>query len=254
MLEQTETASSGGAAFVARKPSELPFTMAFQPIVNVASGEVFAYEALVRGPNNESASSVISGIAEDERYGFDQECRLRAVRLASRLGLETTLSINFMPNAMHRPETCIRATLDMARALNFPTHRLMFEVVESERVRDRSHLKRIFLEYKRLGFLTAIDDFGAGFSGLQLLADFQPDVLKLDMQLTRDIDTDHARRAIVRAVMRMSHDLGIRVIAEGVERLGECRALRDLGVELMQGYLFAHPAFEALAAPNRVLH
>ncbi|MFO1317997.1 MAG: EAL domain-containing protein [Burkholderiales bacterium] len=254
MLEKIQTASSGGAAIATCRSSDLPFTMAFQPIVNVTTAEVFAYEALVRGPNNESAASVISSVAEPDRYGFDQECRLRAVRLASRLGLDTTLSINFMPNAMHRPETCIRATLDMARELDFPAHRLMFEVVESERVRDRSHLKCIFREYKRLGFLTAIDDFGAGFSGLQLLADFQPDVLKLDMQLTRDIDADHARRAIVGAVMRMSHDLGIRVIAEGVERLGECRALRDLGVELMQGYLFAHPAFEALAAPNRVLH
>lgn len=254
MLERIEAAWRDDVAGGRRRPCELPFTMAFQPIVNVATGEVFAYEALVRGPNNESAASVIGAIPESDRYGFDLECRVRAVRLAARLGLDTTLSVNCLPNAMHTPDTCIRATLDMAHTLDFPANRLMFELVESERVGDHHCLREIFREYRRLGFLTAIDDFGAGFSGLQLLADFQPDVLKLDMQLTRDIDSDHARRTIVRAVMRMSEELGIRVVAEGVERIDECRALRDLGVELMQGYLFAHPAFEALAAPRRVLH
>jgi len=97
-----------------------------------------------------------------------------------------------------------------------------------------------------MGFLTAIDDFGAGFPGLNLLADLQPDIIKLDMALIRNVDTDRARRSIVAAMVTATNDLGIRVIAEGIETAQEFAALRDLGIDLMQGYHFAKPAFQAL--------
>ena len=111
---------------------------------------------------------------------------------------------------------------------------------------DRDHLKSIFREYKRQGFLTAIDDFGAGYSGLNLLAEFQPDVIKLDMELTRGIDQDHPRRSIVKAILSVCRDLGITPVAEGVETREEARVLRDLGITLMQGYLYARPSLESL--------
>ena len=106
--------------------------------------------------------------------------------------------------------------------------------------------KAIEIEYKRIGFMTAIDDFGAGFAGLNLLADFQPDIVKLDMALTRGIDSDRVRRAIVSGIVRLCDELGIRVIAEGIETPAECLTLRDEGVTLFQGYLFARPGFEDL--------
>ena len=156
------------------------------------------------------------------------------------------MSINFLPNAIYRPETCIRATLEAAQDLNFSTDRLMFEVTEGERVSDHSHLAGIFTEYKRIGFKTAIDDFGAGYSGLNLLAEFQPDYIKLDMALTRNIDKDRVRRAIVHGILETCRELGLGVIAEGVETTGECLALQDEGINLFQGYLFAKPGFEHL--------
>jgi EAL domain-containing protein (putative c-di-GMP-specific phosphodiesterase class I) len=229
-----------------RQPLDVPITMAFQPIVDVARCTVFGYEALVRGRGGEPAGLVLGKVDDRNRYSFDQTCRVTAIDLASRLGLEGMLSINFLPNAVYRPETCIRATLEAAAEMSFPPSRLMFEVTESEQVRDHQHLKNIFVEYRKQGFTTAIDDFGAGHSGLNLLADFQPDIVKLDMALTRNIDQDRVRRAIVSGIVRLCDELDIRVIAEGIETAGECLALQDEGIELFQGYLFARPGFESL--------
>jgi EAL domain-containing protein (putative c-di-GMP-specific phosphodiesterase class I) len=94
--------------------------------------------------------------------------------------------------------------------------------------------------------ITAIDDFGAGHSGLNMLADFQPDILKIDMALTRAIATDSVRSKIVAAIVTLCQSLHISVIAEGIETLQEAVALRHLGVRLFQGYFFARPGLEQL--------
>jgi EAL domain-containing protein (putative c-di-GMP-specific phosphodiesterase class I) len=103
-----------------------------------------------------------------------------------------------------------------------------------------------------MGFMTAIDDFGAGHAGLLLLAKFQPDIVKLDMGLIRGIDGDPARRTIVRHIARMLDDLGVTTVCEGVETREELAALQDVGLRLMQGYILARPAFEALVAPGAI--
>lgn len=229
---------------------DFQFTMAFQPIMDLRTQRPWAYEALVRGVNGESAGSILSKVNDGNRYRFDQACRVKAIELAAGLGLldipECRLSINFLPNAVYRAETCIRATLQAARSCNFPAQRLMFEVTEGERVEDPAHLKSIFAEYERQGFTTAIDDFGSGYSGLNLLATFQPNVLKVDMALTRGIDLDPVRSAIVEGVVLVAGRLGITLVAEGIETEGERDALLGLGIVLQQGYLFARPAVEAL--------
>ena len=224
------------------------FDYAFQPIVDLDRQSVFAHEALVRGPAGESAASVMAQVHEGNRYRFDQACRVKAIKSAAQLGMTEYLSINFLPNAIYKPEVCIRTTLEAARMHGFPTNRIIFEVTEGERVEDGNWLAEILREYKRCGFLTAIDDFGAGYAGLKLLSDFQPDLIKIDMDLVRDVDTSRPRQAIVRGLLRICHDLAIRVIAEGIETPGERDFLRDAGVNLMQGYLFARPAFQGVAA------
>lgn len=228
----------------------IDFTMAFQPIVNVRTGKAFAYEALVRGVNGESAASILGQVHDDNRYRFDQACRVKAIERATALGLlnipDCKLSINFLPKAVYRAETCIRATLEAARLFEFPPERLMFEVTEGERVDDPLHLKSIFEEYERRGFTTSIDDFGSGYSGLNLLAMFQPQVLKIDMALTRNIDRDPVRAAIVEGIVLVAKRLNIVVVAEGIETREESDALLNLGIELMQGYLFARPEITRL--------
>lgn len=152
-----------------------------------------------------------------------------------------------MPNAVYKPELCIRTTLEAAERFGFERDRIIFEVTESERINDVEHLKSIIRHYQKIGFLTAIDDFGAGFSGLNLLADFRADLVKIDMALVRDIDNSTSRQAIVRGIMLVADQLSTGVIAEGVETVAELECLRSMGIDLFQGFLFARPAFEAIA-------
>jgi len=230
-----------------RTEVQLPdFTMAFQPIIDIETGEVFAHEALVRPVGGGSAADVLSKITDQTRYSFDQSCRVKAIELAARLEMQSLLSINFLPNAVYQPAACLQKTFEAAQRARFPMHHLMFEVTENEPSRDVGHLQAIFKEYKRHGMLTAIDDFGAGHSGLNMLAEFQPDVIKIDMALTRDIDSDTVRHKIAKAIIGLANSMHISVIAEGVETVGEAVALRELGVTLFQGYLFAKPALEQL--------
>lgn len=227
-------------------PLEFEFSFAFQPIVDLQTRQVFGYEALVRGPKGESAYSVLSQVNDSNRYAFDQACRVKAIRLASRLGLDKVLSINFLPNAVYEPEHCIRSTLAAARDTGFEIENLMFEIVESEQVYDNKHLTSIFKSYEKHGFITALDDFGAGHAGLNLLADFLPRVLKIDMELVRDIDQIPTKQIIVKYLVGMCNELNIRVLAEGLETVGEVEHFKALGVGLMQGYFFARPGFEML--------
>lgn len=223
------------------------FDYAFQPIVDMETRQVWAQEALVRGPNGEGAGSVLAQVTEANRYRFDQACRVKAIEGAVRLGLSEKVSINFLPNAIYKPELCIRTTLAAAKKHGMPLSQIIFEVTEGERVEDGPWFAEILKEYKRCGFMTAIDDFGAGYAGMKLLADFQPDVIKIDMDLIRGIERSQARRAIVRSIMSMSEEMSIQVVAEGIETAAERDELRRLGVRWMQGYAIARPAFKARA-------
>lgn len=226
------------------------FTMAFQPIWDLNHGKLFGYEALVRGVNNESAFHVLSQVNDENKYYFDQQCRGKAIKLAAELGLDSILSINFLPNAVYEPKRCLATTLRLAKKYDFPTQRIMFEFTEVERLRDTEHLKNIIQCYRDLGFLTAIDDFGAGYSGLGLLADFQPNIAKLDMALIRNIDSSNSRQVIVKNCISMFKQLGITVLAEGIETVEELAFLKSLDVDLIQGYLVAKPGFQTLPQPD----
>lgn len=220
--------------------------MAFQPIINCKTNTIYGYEALVRGLNNESAFSIISKVNDDNRYLFDQLCRVKAIALAAKLNLDSMLSINFLPKAIYKPERCIRTTLEAAEKYGFSTNRIMFEFTEVEKIEDSNFVKEIVEYYKKSGFITAIDDFGSGYAGLGLLADFQTNIAKFDMELIRNIDKDKARQAIIRNCMNLFKELNIKPLAEGIETIEEMLWLKDAGIELMQGYLFAKPGFECL--------
>ncbi|WP_430009732.1 EAL domain-containing protein, partial [Methylophaga lonarensis] len=134
--------------------------MALQPIVDVRQKTVFAQEALVRGLAGESAASVFSMVNDSNRYRFDQSCRVKAIKLAAELDVNCMLSINFMPNAVYKPELCIRTTLDAAEQYGFPINQIIFEITESEKIENNDHLRNIVKYYQQQGFKTAIDDFG----------------------------------------------------------------------------------------------
>ncbi|WP_289015480.1 EAL domain-containing protein [uncultured Methylobacterium sp.] len=230
------------------RPLPFAFTMAFQPIVDVGRNRIWGYEALVRGTEGQGAGWILEQVDEANRYKFDQACRVKAIELAGELfpDADTRLSINFMPNAVYEPAACIRATLEAARRVGFSHRQIMFEFTENERMIDVPHVQRIISEYRKQGFLTALDDFGAGYAGLNLLASFQPDLIKLDMELIRGIASSPARQTIVACVATMARELGIVVLAEGVESAAELTALRAAGINLFQGYYFAKPSIATL--------
>lgn len=231
-------------------PLDFEITMAFQPIVDIRNKSVYAYEALVRGKDGSGAGAILSRVTDDNRYRFDQTCRVKAIELAAKLGINTRLSINFLPNAVYNPKTCIRATLAEAARHQFPVDQIMFEVTESEPVRDPVHLQGIFNEYRNQGFHTAIDDFGAGFAGLNLLSKFSPEVIKLDMEICQGIADDRVKRAIAEGIISTALALDITVVAEGIETRQDLEALSAMGVNLFQGYLLAKPEVNALPVPD----
>ncbi|ABE38044.1 signaling protein containing EAL domain [Rhodopseudomonas palustris BisB5] len=233
-----------------RNDLPLPFAMkmAFQPIVDLSAQRVWGYEALVRGPNGEPAGTVLSQVSEEIRYRFDQAARVLAIETAGTLFRDPNvrLSINFMPNAVYEPNACIQKSLAAAKRAGFPHRNLMFEFTENERMQDAAHLNKIIEAYRKLGFLTALDDFGAGFAGLGLLAKLQPDLIKIDMEVLRDIHLSRAKQVIVAGIVGIARELDVRVLAEGVECEQECTVLRAAGISLFQGYHFAKPALMAL--------
>jgi EAL domain-containing protein (putative c-di-GMP-specific phosphodiesterase class I) len=230
-----------------------PLTMAFQPVVDLETGRIDAYEALVRGLAGEGAAQVMGAITPENRYQFDQACRVKAISLAKTLGIDRRLNINFMPNAVYEPKACIRVTLDTAAEHGFPLDQITFEIVEDERISDSRHLHGIIAEYRRHGFKVALDDFASGYSGLSLLVDLKPDIIKLDRFLVRDCDTDKTRLATVASVVVLARELGIKVVVEGVEREAEVAALRSVGARFMQGFFFARPKFEAIARDDEIV-
>ena len=191
---------------------------------------------------------MLTKVPAGKLYRFDRESRAIAVRLAGRLGIDTNLNVNALPGSLSDVAGESDALLEAARCWDIAPERLILEVTEQEAVDDSSRFAEVIDEYRALGVGLAIDDFGAGYSGLNLLADFQPDVIKLDMKLVRGIQSHGPRQSIARALALVCGELGIEVVAEGIETVDEFRWLRDLGVELFQGYLFGRPAFEVLGS------
>lgn len=221
------------------------FTMAFQPLIDLSSKRVFGYEGLVRGMNNESASSVIKKVTAQNIYKFDQTCRIKAIALAAEAQISERLSINFMPGAIYKPDICIRTTLAAADKYGFPREQITFEVVEAESIVDTLHLQNIINYYKEIGFKVAIDDFGTGYANLDWLARLAPDSIKIDMSLIRNINKNARQIVIVKALAQLCSELHIDILAEGVETKAERDTLAELDIMKQQGFLYSTPQFEA---------
>lgn len=225
------------------KPNNYSF--AFQPIVDTRLQRVSSYEALVRGKNNESSGSVLGPLSGAALWEFDRDARIYAVQLAASLGIECRLNLNLLPESLNAlGGNVMFSTINAAIACGLRHDQIVLEVSESEPIKDFDSFLEIANECRTIGVKFAIDDFGAGHSGLNMLAEFQPDSLKLDMKLVRDIACKGPRQAIVRGVLTTCADLAIEVVAEGIETMDEYNWLFDEGVELFQGYLLAKPLFE----------
>ena len=221
----------------------------FQPIVAAADPTaVFGYECLVRG--RDPAGALIppaelftAARTADLLFHLDRQARLCHIRCAARHRLAATkLFLNFNPSSIYAPAFCLRSTFRAIEEVGIDPGRIVFEVVETEEVTDTGHLLGILEVYRAAGFGVALDDVGAGYSSLTLLAKLRPDYVKLDIGLVRGVDRDPYQARVAGKLLEMARELGTRTIAEGVETAAEHAWATAAGADYVQGYLFARPA------------
>jgi EAL domain-containing protein (putative c-di-GMP-specific phosphodiesterase class I) len=214
--------------------------MAYQPLCDRRSGEVFAFEALLRTDEPELANpSAFLAAAERLERLFDLG---RSVRAGVSLGLadmppDASVFVNLHPLDLEDPEL-----YDEEAPLSRVAPRVVLEITERASLSDVKDLGPRLDLLRGLGYRIAVDDLGAGFAGLASFARLRPEVVKIDMSLVRGVETDPVRRKLVHSITRASHDLGILVVAEGIESEAERDALAALEVDLLQGFLLGRPA------------
>lgn len=219
----------------------------FQPIVSFSKPlEVFAYEALLRGREADGAlisPGAILRAARDANVIFqtDRAARLASIAAVIAKRVDANVFINFTPNSVYDPAFCLRSTVSAVEAAGLPPSRFVFEVTESDQVEDVDHLLGILSFYRRSGFRVALDDLGAGYSSLNLLARLRPDFVKLDMQLIRGIDEDPYKAVVVEKMLDLAREVGATSVVEGVETEGEWRWAEAHGADLAQGFYCARP-------------
>lgn len=235
-----------GQWLVAMLEKERLFSM-LQPICR-PDGTVFAYEALLRGREENGdivgAGSLLSVAAETQlMFTLDLSARREAIKaFARRRPNGAKLFVNFNPSSIYDPAYCLRTTHTFVRDMGLNPSDIVFEVTETSEVKDQAHLRGILAFYRQSGFRVALDDIGAGFSGLNMLQELRPDYVKIDMALIRDIDQDHYKQSIVRHLVGIAGDTGARIVAEGIETAAEQAWVKQAGVDLMQGYYLGRPA------------
>jgi EAL domain-containing protein (putative c-di-GMP-specific phosphodiesterase class I) len=222
--------------------TDLSFRIAFQPVINTNDdGSIFSFEALLRGPCGESAAFVLNQVHKRDSIRFDATCRRCAVRMMQTLAMPARVNVNVNPSAIFDSSLGLDDTIRAAQEIGFCEERLVFEILENKYVEDMKQLHRLLSSYKPKNILIALDDFGAGYNNLNSLLELQPDIIKLDMGLIRGIDKDARRRSLVLGLSSACNAMEITIIGEGVETRGEADALRNLGINLMQGHLFGMP-------------
>ena len=221
------------------------FTFAFQPIVD-AQGATHGYEALVRGEAGEPAEHVLQRVALGEIAAFEADAHRQALALARRLGVRSNLHLNVMLQAQLADRQLIEATLKTAALCDIEPSRLVLEIKHEAALSDLAGVASWLGHCRQRGLRISIDDFGSGYGGLGLLDRFQPDMISLSMWLVRGIESHGPRQAIVRGLVQTCGDLGIDIVAKGVETDEELAWLRDEGITLFQGHLLARPGFQSL--------
>ncbi|SFO89552.1 EAL domain, c-di-GMP-specific phosphodiesterase class I (or its enzymatically inactive variant) [Geodermatophilus dictyosporus] len=213
-------------------------TTAVQPVVDMATGEVVAHEALSRFPGREQGPATL--FSDAAAVGLGVELEILAVRTAletaARLPRDLPLAVNLSPQALLAPEVgelLLRGAAGTA---------LTVEVTEHSPIEDYPAVLAALEPLRRAGVLLGVDDAGAGYASLRHILRLRPDTIKLDIALVSRVDTDPARQAMTAALVAFAGETGAALVAEGVETPGERDALLARGVRLGQGHLFGRPA------------
>lgn len=221
----------------------------FQPIVHTTSpGEIFAYECLLRGLETDAALITPDRLFGAARAGgklaeLDQNARLMAIQSAAQRGIDTRIFVNFSPRSISDPQRCLESTVAATTASGIAHEQFVFEVVESDEIADMNDLLKILNYFRDAGYGVALDDLGAGYSSLNLMAELKPDFIKLDMGLIRNVDKDLYKSRVASKLLELARELDVKTVVEGVETVGEWQWVLEHGADFAQGYLFARPRF-----------
>ncbi len=217
----------------------------FQPVILLNDLSVLGYEALVRGPRQSEWQSpdTLFHLAEDSGLLYELDCLCRRAALRDSKGLlrGRKLFLNCLPSAIHDPgfsEEGLRHTLETC---GLTPGDLVFEISEKESIRDFARFREIRERYRTLGIQVALDDTGAGYSGLEAVMKLSPDYIKIDVSLVRSVDVDFGRRVLLASMHALAETIGATLIAEGIETPGELATLREIGIPCGQGYLLGRP-------------
>ena len=220
---------------------------AFQPIVNSTTGEVFGYEALLRNWEKCGYKSIFAlfddAFSDQIIYALDLELRRKAiVKFKSIRGMQNrTLFYNLDNRVLEMPDYLPGNTNELLREMGIQKSNLFFEISERHEFNSYTGANRVLKEYKRQNFRIAIDDYGSGYSGLQLLYHSNPDVLKIDRFFIEGIHNDSKKKLLAEKTVSMAHIMGIKVVAEGIENGKEMDFCRMIGCDMLQGYHIARP-------------
>ena len=225
----------------------------FQPIVHCQEGncegdnyQIFGYECLMRATidGNPVAPGAMLDMARSAGLLFqlDLAARRSAITGACEHRINQKVFVNFTPNSIYNPYSCLDSTVRMIDELGLPREQVVFEIVESERLPEMALLKRIVNYYRENGFGVALDDVGAGFSSLNVLIALRPDYIKLDMELMRNVHQDPTKALVVRKLLETAQELKLKTVAEGIETAEELAWVKEHGADFVQGYYFARPA------------
>jgi len=232
----------------------------FQPIVSLRDGTVFGHEALSRitcESDIENPEELFRVAGESSRlWDLELLCRTLALRTAYHKlqpPYNKKLFLNVNPNIMHDAKFKQGFTKEYLEEYGITPENIIFEITERNAVSDMSGFKGTISHYKEQNYQIAVDDAGAGYSGLNLISDVNPHFIKLDLQLIRNIDSDSMKFALVRGMVELSHISNISLIAEGVETKEELITLINLGVQYAQGYFLQRPSDSMQEIPSDVL-
>ncbi|APE07462.1 hypothetical protein BM528_00815 [Alteromonas sp. RW2A1] len=228
---------------------------AFQPIVDTHKGAIVSYEALLRSNDGRFPEDVLDSFHGSEKYQFDLNSKAIAVAQGAQiLRPDQALAINLCPGAITHCPDITNYLLGLASDNNLKPQQLILEVTESEIIEEGALFFDAIENLRSREIRVALDDFGAGYAGLSLLADFLPDKIKLDRRITTNIHENGPRQAIFEAVYEFANSMGIPLIVEGVETMDEWLWLQHAGAQRFQGYLFARPKLNGVEKLNFVVN
>lgn len=218
----------------------------FQPILCFSEQRFLGYEALTRGPSNSSLHAPLPLFSAARHAGrlteLEQLCRKKACQRFQKLGLDGRLFLNVSPEALLDPRHQHGITIRLLQELGIAPQRVVIELTEQTPIEDFALLDAALHHYRAMGFAIALDDLGAGYSSLRLWSELRPDYVKIDRHFIDGIHLDPIKREFVGSILQMARASCAEVIAEGIECVEELETLVDMGVDLLQGYLFARPA------------